>query len=181
MIAARERVGLRRLEPSDLDYLYRWENDPEVWQYGDCGAESILESSERFSRRQLLELIENQQYCIDVSEQLRLVVCRRDDDLFAFIPVGFIDIFDFDPEKLSAGVGILICDPADRRLGYGGEALVLLAEYARRELGMQELWCTIDPGNFASIALFSGAGFNFICDDDRAREGEMLLLKKLLD
>ena len=76
------KVRLRGLEAGDLEFLYRWENAPEVWQYGDCGsgAESTSGDSvngvcvaddteagaprERFSRDELRKFIENQQYDI---------------------------------------------------------------------------------------------------------------------
>ena len=73
--------------------------------------------------------------------------------------VGMVDLFEFDPVNLRAGVGILICDPSDRRQGYGAEALSLLCEYARRTLRLHQLWCGVDVRNDASLALFARAGF----------------------
>ena len=170
--AAGVKVYLRTLEAEDLDYLYRWENDPEVWQYGDCGVDPVSalaqergkhvlhfpSTGERFSREVLRHFIENQQYDVLRTGQVRLVICRRD-IAGTGTPVGFIDLFDLDFARLRAGVGILVCDPADRRKGYGREALELAVEYARRILGLCELWCSIDAGNVASLALFAAAGF----------------------
>ena len=170
-----EKVCLRRLEAGDLDFLYRWENDPDVWQYGDCGAatwraESIIASDtpeeeaptplERFTRDDLREFIENQQYVFHATGQLRFVICRRDPaSTLPGAPVGFIDLFDFDPVGLRAGVGILICALQHRGRGYGREALKLASDYARRVLGLRSLWCSVATDNTASLALFSGAKF----------------------
>ncbi len=178
-VSASGKVFLRALKPDDLEFLYVWENTPEVWQYGDCGAAACdadagSDCMERFSREQLRELTENQQYNIGVTGQLRLVICRRDDD----VQVGFIDLFDFDPAGLSAGVGILICDPADRCKGYGSEALKLMLGYARQGLGMREVWCTVDADNTASLSLFSRAGF-VRADDDTTISKETLWRKTL--
>jgi diamine N-acetyltransferase len=168
------KIYLRRLRATDLEYLYASENDPAVWRYGDCGfaAAGMLPSAtpERFSRDELRRFIENQQHDISETEQLRLVICRRDpsaappvppDETAALsgTPIGFIDLFDIDPVVQSAGVGILICDPADRRRGYSREALTLAMEYARRTPGLRSLWCHIAPGNTASTTLFTAAGF----------------------
>lgn len=179
-------VSLRRLEPDDLEYLHRWENDPEVWQYGDCGADergtAVIDGAacdtrsdpsvvgERFSRSSLRRFIENQQHDICLTGQQRLVICVRntsvpriEPDTFGApntdTPVGFVDLFDFDPLNSSAGVGILICDPSHRGNGYGREALKLAMEYAGRILEIRTLWCTVAADNHASIALFSDAGF----------------------
>jgi diamine N-acetyltransferase len=178
-----DRVGLRRLRASDLDYLYRWENEPEVWQWGDCGFEeveggddvAVRARGERFSREDLRLFIENQQHDIDVAGQLRLVIClceawdgeKADPaagstdgaDRVADLQIGFLDLYDHDLAARSAGVGILICDPADRGRGYGSEALALAVEYARRTLGLDALWSRIPPDNLASLAIFTRTGF----------------------
>ena len=185
-----EKVCLRRLQPGDLEFLYRWENDPAVWQYGDCGGNGCcdelastdsqhdcsmnearvgtpsnnispsvvadmfpLSSSERFSREELREFIENQRYDIFITGQMRLVICHCDST------IGFIDLFDLDPIGLSAGVGILICDPAHRGNGYGRESLELIIKYAQQVIGLNKIWCNIAADNCSSLALFSGAGF----------------------
>ena len=83
------------------------------------------------------------------------MICRHDTDS----PVGMIDIFDFDSVNLCAGVGIIICDEADRRRGYASEALELAAGYAQRVLGLRRLWCSIDADNLPSIGLFRNNGF----------------------
>ncbi|MDR2041647.1 MAG: GNAT family N-acetyltransferase, partial [Tannerella sp.] len=33
-----ETVRLRAMEPEDLDFLYRWENDTRLWRYGNTMA-----------------------------------------------------------------------------------------------------------------------------------------------
>ncbi len=182
------KIFLRNLSADDLEYLYTWENTPAVWQWGDCGFAADLPHAAgvrpsatpgRFSRDELRKFIENQQHDISETGQIRFVICRRTpasppletdalhvisnerekSALYGSDPVGFIDLFDLDPATQSAGVGILICDPADRRKGYGFEALSLAVEYARHALGLRSLWCTVAPDNPASLALFTAAGF----------------------
>ncbi len=153
-------VKLRSLEADDLDYLFRWENDPEVWQYGDCGAEASHSNHVRFSKEELRQFIENQQHGFEANGQLRFVVCRREGASTASgAPIGFVDLFDYDPAARTSAIGILICDPADRRRGYGSRALTLALDRARYVLCLREITCTITPGNPASEALFARAGF----------------------
>ncbi len=176
MLLAGDKVYLRRLRPDDLDFLYRWENDPEVWRWGDCGeydSSCRRSAAERFSRDELRKFIENQQHDIDATEQLRFMICRNSppceggvavgttDGVVASAdsPVGMIDLFDYDPVNRCAGVGIIVCNEADRRRGYASEALELVAGYAERELGLRRIWCVVEAGNLPSIALFRKHGF----------------------
>lgn len=142
-----EKVRLRALEPGDIDLLYGWENDTRVWE--------VSETIAPYSRDILRKFIENQQYDIYRTRQLRLVVCRADEG----VPVGLIDLFDFDPRNLRAAVGIIIYDEVDRGNGYAAEALSLLENYAREVLGLHQLYCSVHAGNHPSVNLFCSCGF----------------------
>jgi diamine N-acetyltransferase len=67
--------------------------------------------------------------------------------------VGSIDLFDFDPNHLRAGVGILIAEKDDRRKGYASEALQLLTNYSFEILNLHQLYCNITTDNESSILL----------------------------
>ena len=109
-----------------------------------------------FSRHSLMRFIEEQQYDIYASRQQRLVIEVDVDG--AARAVGAIDLFDFDPQNLRAGVGIVI-SAEYRQAGYAKDALRTLATYAKDVLHMHQLWCSIGADNDASIRLFRGAGF----------------------
>ncbi len=140
-----DKICLRTLVPDDLEFVFRWENDPEVWKFGG--------EARRFSRKELRQFIENQQFGFQANGQLRFIAEH------AGRPVGMIDLFDHNPVENSARVGILICDPADRRCGYGREALELLMDFAAGKLGLRRLFCSVDNENIPSFELFRAAGF----------------------
>ena len=139
---------LRALEPQDIDVMYGWENDTDLWRVSGTMAP--------FSRHSLMRFIEEQQYDIYASRQQRLVI-EVDVDGEA-MAVGAIDLFDFDPQNLRAGVGIVI-SAEYRQTGYAKDALRTLATYVKDVLHMHQLWCSIGADNDASIRLFRGAGF----------------------
>ena len=139
---------LRALEPQDIDVMYGWENDTDLWRVSGTMAP--------FSRHSLMRFIEEQQYDIYASRQQRLVI-EVDVDGEA-MAVGAIDLFDFDPQNLRAGVGIVI-SAEYRQAGYAKDALRTLATYVKDVLHMHQLWCSIGADNDASIRLFRGAGF----------------------
>lgn len=137
---------LRALEPEDLDAMYGWENDTDSWRVSGTVAP--------FSRHILSRLLDEQQFDIYATRQMRLVVeCKSDG-----ITVGAVDMFEFDPQNLRAGVGIIIAPPY-RKQGFALDALQSLERYVRDVLRMHQLWCSVGADNKASLALFQKAGY----------------------
>lgn len=137
--------SLRALEPADLDVMYGWENSTDVWRVSGTLAP--------FSRHVLSRLIEEQQFDIYATRQMRLVVESKDG-----VAVGAVDLFEFDPKHLRAGVGIII-SPEYRQRGYALAALTALEGYVRSVLHMRQLWCSVTEDNQASLQLFCRAGY----------------------
>jgi len=143
-------ISLRAPEPGDLELLYLWENDTSIWRISGTLAP--------FSRNVLKMYLDHAGKDIYEVKQLRLIIQLKEKHR----PVGAIDLFDFDPQHHRAGVGILVADPSDRRKGYAREALETLMEYCFGILHLHQLYCNIQAGNTASIALFQQAGFTEI-------------------
>lgn len=143
-------VRLRALEPEDIDVLYTWENDTNVWRVSHTVAP--------FSKYMLRTFIEEQSRDIYETRQLRLIIESRRTGL----PVGAIDLFDLDPYNARAGVGILIYHAQDQRQGYASEALALLVRYCFQVLRLNQLYCNIASNNIKSLALFKGKGFTVV-------------------
>ena len=141
-----EKVYLRAIEPSDIDEVYQWENDTSIWH--------LSNTISPYSRFVLEQYLAEAHQDIYTSKQLRLVICMPDGK-----PIGCIDLFDFDPLNLRAGIGILIVDTADRGKGYASEALALLTAYCRDTLHLHQLYCNISSGNESSLRLFATQGF----------------------
>jgi RimJ/RimL family protein N-acetyltransferase len=59
----------------------------------------------------------------------------------------------------SAYLKLGIADPSDRRKGFGGEALNMLARYAFRELNLYRLTAVTVDYNTAALAFFEKQGF----------------------
>ena len=141
----------RALEPDDLDEMSRGENDTLLWRVSGTTAP--------FSRHMLMRLIDEQRFDIYATRQQRLVV-EAADGADGTLPrmAGAVDLFEFDPQNLRAGVGIVIA-PEMRRRGYGRDALTALAGYCRATLHMHQLWCGVTADNEASLRLFAAAGY----------------------
>jgi len=142
-----ETILLRAPEPEDLEFLYQWENDTSLWQYGNTQAP--------LSRFVLREYLREAAKDIYSTRQLRLMICMKDQPSQA---IGAVDLFDFDPLHLRAGVGILL-DQAHRKQGFAAQSLGMIKEYARVQLGLHQLFCSITENNPESISLFESSGF----------------------
>ncbi|MDB2415671.1 GNAT family N-acetyltransferase [bacterium] len=143
-----ENIKLRALEPSDLDVLYRWENDTDIWK--------VSQTITPFSKNILSKYLENAHQDIFTAKQLRLMIEKDGEAL------GTIELFDFDPINLRCGVGIWIVDKENRRKGYAREALSLIINYAFNSLHLNQMYCNISSHNQASINLFSSLDFQLV-------------------
>lgn len=140
------KIALRPLEPEDIDLLYAWENNTEIWEMSD--------TKTPFSRFILAEYLKNTNKDIYQTKQVRFIIENEDKR-----PVGAVDLFDFEPYHLRAGVGILIHQQDDRGRGYATDALEALTVYGLKTLGLKQLYANIAADNPESIQVFKKSGF----------------------
>jgi len=146
-----KNIKLRAMEPSDLDVLYVWENNPANW--------IVSNTITPFSKHVLQKYIENAHLDIFEARQLRLMIDRILPSSENPEIIGAIDLFDFDPLHRRAGVGILIAREEDRMKGFATEALSILLEYAFQSLHLHQIYCNVSEDNEASLTLFKKSGF----------------------
>ena len=139
-------IKLRKIEPSDLPFLYQWENDAAVWADGA--------NHNPLSQQDLRDYIESTTGDIYRDGQLRLII----EEIPSPVTVGCIDLFDFDPRNRRAAIGMYIA-PEMRSKGVGREALRLLEEYAFGFLRLRVLYAVIATNNLACTALYRSAGY----------------------
>lgn len=173
----RGEVRLRALEPEDVDRLYIWENDRDMWPFGGTRAP--------LSRHQLWEYATNYDANPFAAGQLRLIIehATAPDNALpqnsqssqssqsshnsqnsqnshsSPIPCGVIDLYDIDPVNSRAMVGIMVA-PQWRSRGIATRALELVGEYCRDILGLATIASEVASDNLPSIRLFGGkAGY----------------------
>jgi diamine N-acetyltransferase len=141
-----ENILLRALEPEDLDVLYQWENDTDLWKNG-----STLTPYSKFALRDYLV---NSLHGIFHSRQLRLMIVEKKSKK----TIGTLDLYEYDPIHQRAGIGILL-EPSYRHKGFGVETLQLTKDYAFRYLQLKQLYAYIPETNISSYKLFNKCGY----------------------
>lgn len=138
-------ITLRALEPTDLDTLYRWENDTALWAVSDTVAP--------YSREALWHYLEQYTGDIYAQRQLRLMITLADGT-----PTGTVDYLNFDPLNNRAELGLFIA-PEHRGKGLGRQALDLLTAYSREHIGLRQLYVFIAIDNVVCLKLFEDYGY----------------------
>lgn len=149
LILQGEHIYLRALEPDDLEFLYELENNTSIWE--------ISGTKTPYARHVLRTYLDNAFKDIYEVKQLRLGICDKENQL-----LGLIDLFDFDPGHMRAGVGIVILESNDRNQGIGTEALTLLLNYAFSTLNLRQVYANVGKDNELSLHLFAKLGFEEI-------------------
>lgn len=149
-ILENKNIRLRALEPTDLNLLYKWENDSSIWE--------VSHTLKPFSLFVLKQYLESSHLDIFETKQLRMVIELKESNT----PIGLIDLFDFDPFHQRAGIGILINDKINQCKGYASEALATLCNYAFKTLQLHQLYCNITVKNENSLRLFQKHEFEII-------------------
>ena len=142
-----KKIVLRAVTLSDTDTLYQWENDKANW--------TVSGTKKPFTKKEIKNFITNQKD-IYLDKQLRLMIETRDKGQGTGdkkILVGCIDLFEFNEQNLTAGIGILI-DKKYRKNGLASEALSLLITYSFEILNLKELYCNMSEDNTVSLKLF---------------------------
>lgn len=141
---------MRALEPEDLTFIHKIENDESIW--------NVSNTQTPYSKFLIKQYLENAHQDIYEAKQLRLAICLNDFDE----AIGLIDLFEFDPTNNRAGIGIIIHQTNKRENGIGSEALQLLINYSFTHLQLNQLYANIGTENEISISLFTKFGFELV-------------------
>ena len=162
-------LRLRKIEPSDLPFLYQWENDATMWADSD--------THNPLSRHDLHQYIENTTGDIYRDGQLRLIIEGVADTSSPNI-IGCIDLFDFDARNRKSAIGMYIA-PEARGQGAGKQAVQLLEDYAFGFLHLRMLYAIISVHNTACSHIYDQMGYTpSSLLKDWTLEGDAILWQK---
>jgi diamine N-acetyltransferase len=137
---------LRAVEPEDLERLYLWENDTQLWEVGNTRSP--------YSRYALKEYILQQENDLYTSKQLRLMMVALNTNE----TVGTVDLFDFDIHNSRIALGLFVDKPF-RGKGYARNALKIVENYVFQFLKINQLYCEISANNTESKLMFENENY----------------------
>lgn len=141
-----EKILLRLLETKDIDFLYKWENDMSLWEYGDTRIP--------FSKALLENYISNYDANILSAKQLRFMIIEKSSNS----AIGAVDLYDVDIYNSRAFIGIMII-PQWQNMGYALNSIKLIENYALNIIGLSQIAAYIPSTNSKSISLFKRLGY----------------------
>lgn len=154
-------IHLRKIEPSDLPLLYRWENDSAQWADG--------QTHNPLSQADLRRYIQNSSGDIYRDGALTLIIRRGD------AAIGLVELGELDARNGRAEVGIYI-ESDERNKGVGAQTIKRLTEYAFRFLHLRLLVAKVRADNLAAQRIFEHNGFRCVATlPNWIREGDVKL------
>ncbi|MBA3372581.1 MAG: GNAT family N-acetyltransferase [Actinomycetota bacterium] len=137
------KVVLRPVRRGDLEALYAWKIDPELWQLG--------------SDKPVVPL--------GFEAYVRALADQGDDSDAEFAIevdcglIGRCGLFDIDLLARTGKVGITIGDRDAWGHGYGSDSLRTLVDYAFTMRNLQRVWLDTLAGNQRGLLAYRAAGF----------------------
>ena len=125
-----QNIYLRKLESEDVDLMFKWENDVDNWE--------VTGTIQRFTKEEITEFV-NQSHDLSLNRQIRYVICLSSSKR----AIGTIDLFEYDFQTKTIGVGVLIAETENRNNGYASYALKLICDYCSNELNVVTIFCNI--------------------------------------
>lgn len=150
-----EKVLLRPVKRSDIEYFLKWFNDPEVIQYIGL----YLPMTEMAEGKFIEGLGSDRTHAMFVIEAI-------DGDTGK--PIGSTDLGNISARDHSAGFGIAIGDKDYWSKGYGTEAARLLIKYGFEQLNLHRINSSALAFNERSLKLHLKLGFK---EEGRQRDG----------
>ena len=151
-----EKVTLRPVKRSDINYFLKWFNDLEVTQYLEMYMPLTEMAEEKW--------IENMTGDSAGKNAIFVIEAISGD---SNIPIGTIGLHRIEPKDHNALFGIAIGEKDYWSSGYGTEATQLLINYGFQQLNLHRIWSAAFAFNERSIKLHLRVGFK---EEGRQRE-----------
>jgi diamine N-acetyltransferase len=137
-------ITIRKATAKDCDVILQWENNPSLWEFTD--------EPGPFTKDDIFSFLQNEN-SMKTANQERWIIENFSE------PIGMVDLFQWDPDHRSVGIGIALPNIESRKKGFATEALKIVHATMKMKYGIQHFQCIIHPNNPASQKLFEKLGY----------------------
>lgn len=141
-------LTLRRMNRGDIEQVRQWRNDPAVNSFMESRETITSEMQARWFAR------------LDPKRQFFYLI-EADG-----VPLGVVNLKNFDASGGTAESGIYLADPTQRGRGIGKTAYRALLEHGFHALGLHNVTAHVLNDNHRSIRLHTGLGFQLAPEQD---------------
>lgn len=166
-----EKVYLRPILKSDLEYLNKWKNNEEVYKFLGGGFMPISIDQHEKWLDSIIDLTGNNK---------RFIICDRQDS-----PIGMIGLYDINWIHRTCEIGIYIGNKSSYGKGYAKEACILLEGFARNYLNIRKIKLNVVIDNEAAYNMWKVLGYEKVGElvNERFIKGEyrnLVIMEKFL-
>jgi diamine N-acetyltransferase len=137
-------ITIRKATPNDCDVILLWENNPLLWE--------VTDEPGPFTQDDISSFLEEKNSMTSANQERWIIENMHE-------PIGMIDLFQWDPDQQSIGVGIAVPNIANRKKGFASAALKILHSAMQMKYGILHFHCIIHPDNPVSQKLFEKLGY----------------------
>jgi diamine N-acetyltransferase len=140
------KVCLRPLQETDAEKSWKWRNDFSIWKFtGNRPSSYVTAEMELDWIREALNR----------PDEIRFAICAGDFKEY----VGNVQLTSITSDD--AEFHIFIGEKLSRNQGVGSKATKLVIEYAKKKLGLKNIYLQVHPKNIAAIRAYIKCGFVF--------------------
>ncbi|MFF8958897.1 GNAT family N-acetyltransferase [Streptomyces sp. NPDC014894] len=140
-----ELVGLRALEPSDAEALWRWNHDPEVMRWMDDGHPQSLARTRASLEERPRNAYGDVLLGIEATEDARLI--------------GLIRLRDAEPETGCADLDVYLGEKEYWGRGFATDAMRRACRYGFEDMRLHKISLTVVTENHAARRVYEKVGF----------------------
>ncbi|MBW3624655.1 MAG: GNAT family N-acetyltransferase [Armatimonadetes bacterium] len=157
-----DQVILRPLEPSDVDRLYAFRNNPDV-------TSCLGGFSTGYSRQDLVDWVNAHR---NRKDELLWAIAARDDSAC----LGHVGLYQIEHRVRKAEFGILIGDPGWQGKGIGRAVTRTVIDFGFQQLNLHKISLSVLESNSRAVKLYESLGFarEGLLVDDQYRDGQYI-------
>lgn len=140
-----EKIYLRPVIKSDINYLNDWKNDEDVYRFLGGGFMPISIDQQEKWLDSIIDLTGNNK---------RFIICNNLD-----APVGMVGLYDINWIHRTCEIGIYIGDKNSYGSGFGRESCTLIEKFAKEYLNIRKVRLNVVFKNGAALKMWNVLGY----------------------